>query len=44
MADYLVGHTNILTTKNYLGSFGNEVRKGNAGRLTAFESKKDEYV
>jgi integrase len=34
-----LGHSNILTTENYLGSFENEVRKYHSEKLTAFDSK-----
>lgn len=32
-----LGHTDIRTTENYLGSFENDVVKANAGRLTDFK-------
>ena len=35
-----LGHSNIKTTENYLDSFGNEIKKEHAGRLTSFKNKK----
>jgi len=32
-----LGHTNIKTTENYLDSFGKEIKKEHAGRLTSFK-------
>ena len=34
-----LGHANIKTTENYLGSFENETKKENAFKLTAFKSE-----
>ena len=36
-----LGHTNVTTTENYLGSFENEVKKEYAGRLTNFSQPND---
>ena len=38
-----LGHTDVKTTENYLDSFGKEIKKEHAGRLTSFkdEIKKD---
>ena len=32
-----LGHSNIKTTENYLNSFGKEIKKEYAGRLTSFK-------
>ena len=32
-----LGHSNIKTTENYLDSFGKEIKKEHAGRLTSFK-------
>jgi integrase len=32
-----LGHTNVMTTENYLGSFENETKKAVAGKLTDFK-------
>ena len=36
-----LGHEDIRTTENYLDSFGNELKKELAGRLTAFNKRRE---
>jgi len=42
-----LGHSNIKTTENYLDSFGNEIKKEHAGRLTSFKDdvkREEEFI
>ena len=34
-----LGHTDVKTTENYLDSFGKEIKKEHAGRLTSFKDE-----